>query len=153
MIMTKLSDQALVHRYISGDEAALECLVNRHKQRVFTAIIMFVKDRYLAEDLFQEVFIKVVNTLRSGHYNEEGKFLPWVLRIAHNLCIDHYRKTKRTPAVLNNDGFDIFNVLKFSDENAQDKIMRNETHDKVRKLLEHLPQEQKEVVILRHYHD
>src|ERR1051325_10622544 len=116
MITTKLSDQELVSRYIAGDEAALACLVNRHKEKVFTAIIMFVRDRYLAEDLFQETYIKVVKTLRSGHYNEEGKFLPWVLRIAHNLCVDHYRKTKRTPKVTTSDGFDIFNVLKFADE-------------------------------------
>lgn len=153
MLRTKLSDQALVTQYIAGDEAALECLIERHKERVFTAIIMFVRDRYLAEDLFQETFIKVVNTLRSGHYNEEGKFLPWVLRIAHNLCIDHYRRTKRTPAITNSEGFDIFNVLQFADENAQDKITRDETYDKVRHLLAYLPDEQREVVVLRHYHD
>lgn len=153
MIKTHLPDQELVNRYIAGDEAALECLVERHKERVFTAIVMFVRDRYLAEDIFQETFIKVVNTLRSGHYSEEGKFLPWVLRISHNLCIDHYRKTKRTPKVTTSDGFDIFNVLQFSDETTQDKITREETHDKVRKLLAFLPDEQREVVVLRHFHD
>ncbi len=153
MTKTNLPDQALVCQYIAGDEAALECLIQRHKEKVFTAIIMFVRDRYLAEDLFQETFIKVVNTLRSGHYNEEGKFLPWVMRIAHNLCIDHYRRTKRTPTITNSEGFDIFNVLKFADENAEDCITRDETYTKVNKLLEFLPQEQREVVVLRHYHD
>jgi len=153
MIRTQLPDHALVSQYISGDEAALECLVERHKEKVFTAIIMFVRDRYLAEDLYQETYIKVVNTLRSGHYNEEGKFLPWVLRIAHNLCIDYYRKTKRTPKVTTSDGFDIFNVLQFADENVQDKVTREETYCKVRNLLALLPEEQREVVILRHFHD
>jgi len=153
MLRTNLPDQALVNQYIAGDEAALQCLVERHKERIFTAIVMFVRDRYLAEDLFQETFIKVVNTLRSGHYNEEGKFLPWVLRIAHNLCIDHYRRTKRTPTITNSDGFDIFNVLKFSDETAQDRIARDETYNRVRNLLAYLPEEQREVVVLRHYHD
>lgn len=153
MLKTHLSDQALVSQYITGNEAALECLLERHKEKVFTAIIMFVRDRYLAEDLFQETFIKVVNTLRSGHYNEEGKFLPWVLRIAHNLCIDYYRKTRRTPKVTTSDGFDIFNVLQFTDENVQDKVTREETYSKVRKMLAYLPDEQREVVVLRHFHD
>src|SRR5688572_13106766 len=153
MIKTNLPDQALVNQYIAGNEAALECLIERHKERIFTAIVMFVRDRYLAEDIFQEAFIKVVNTLRSGHYNEEGKFLPWVLRIAHNLCIDHYRKTKRNPKVTTSEGFDIFNVLQFADENTEDKITRDETYDKVRSLLTYLPDEQKEVVVLRHFHD
>ncbi|GIV32853.1 MAG: RNA polymerase subunit sigma-24 [Chitinophagales bacterium] len=153
MIKTNLPDQALVASYIAGDEAALECLIQRHKEKVFTAIIMFVRDRYLAEDLFQETFIKVVNTLRSGHYNEEGKFLPWVMRIAHNLCIDHYRRTKRAPSITNSEGFDIFNILRFADENAEDYITREETYTKVNRLLEFLPPEQREVVVLRHYHN
>lgn len=153
MIRTNLPDQALVNQYLAGDEAALACLIERHQEKVFTAIIMFVRDRYLAEDIFQETYIKVVNTLRSGHYNEEGKFLPWVLRIAHNLCIDHYRKTKRAPKVMTSDGFDIFNVLQFADENVQDKVTREETYNKVRQLLALLPAEQREVVVLRHFHD
>ena len=113
--------------------------------------MMFVKDTNLAEDIFQDTFIKVLHTLRSGTYKEEGKFAPWVMRISYNLCIDHFRRLKRNPTVTNSDGFDIFEVLKFADENAEDRITRKETHHKVRKLVDSLPEEQKEVVILRHY--
>ncbi|TVR78016.1 MAG: sigma-70 family RNA polymerase sigma factor [Chitinophagaceae bacterium] len=151
MLKQKLSDKELVKLYLKGDEYALECLINRHRDKVYTSIYMFVKDTYLAEDIFQETFIKVVDTLRSGKYHEEGKFLPWVLRIAHNLCIDFFRKTKRSPSVTNPEGFDIFNILVFAEENAEQKIIKNQTHRKVRQLLEELPQEQKEIVILRHY--
>jgi RNA polymerase sigma-70 factor (ECF subfamily) len=148
---TQLSDHELVSQFLKGDETSLAELIDRHKSKVFTSIIMFVKDKYLAEDLFQDTFIKVVDTLRSGKYKEEGKFLPWVMRIAHNLCIDHYRKVKRIPAVVNNEGFDVFEILKFSEKNAQDEMIQDETREKVRALVEKLPPEQKEVVVLRHY--
>lgn len=153
MIKTKISDKELINQYLAGNEQALECLIERHKEKVFTSIIMFVRDQYLAEDIYQETYIKAINTLRSGSYKEEGKFLPWVMRIAYNLCVDNHRKTKRTPRVTNNDGFDIFNVLSFADENVEDKITREETHDKIRRLVNELPEEQKQVVILRHYDD
>lgn len=153
MIRTEISDKQLINQYLAGDEQALECLINRHRDKVFTSIIMFVKDQYLAEDIFQDTYIKVINTLRSGNYKEEGKFLPWVLRIAYNLCVDNHRKSKRKPTITNNDGFDIFNVLNFSDETAEDKITKEETRDKVRRLITHLPDEQKQVVILRHYNN
>ena len=146
-----ISDQELVAQYLDGNEAVLELLINRHKSKIFTSILLFVKDRYLAEDIFQDTFIKVIDTLRSGRYKEEGKFLPWVLRIAHNLCIDYYRKVKRVPTLINNEDFDIFDILMFSSENAQDKMVKEETHINVRQLVEQLPVEQKEVVILRHY--
>ena len=145
------NDQELVRQYIDGREKALEMLINRHKDKVYTTIYMFVKDRYLAEDLFQNTFIKVVDTLKTGRYKEEGKFLPWVSRIAHNLCIDYYRKTKRTPKVTTCDGYDIFEILRFSTPTAQDDIIKNETNKKVRVLIDELPPEQKEVVVLRHY--
>jgi RNA polymerase sigma-70 factor (ECF subfamily) len=106
-----ISDQALVKQYIAGDEPSLEKLIVRHRNRVFGAIYNFTKDVYLAEDLFQEVFIKVVNKLREGKYNEEGKFLPWVLRMAHNLCIDNYRKTKRQVSIVTSEEFDLFEIL------------------------------------------
>jgi len=153
MKIKTLDDQSLVKAYIQGKESALEELIARHKDRVFTAIYLFVKDTYLAEDIFQDTFIKVVNTLRKGKYNEEGKFLPWVLRIANNLCIDYYRKTKRRPSITTSDGYDIFEVLRFSSPTAEDNIVKKEKAVYVKKLIDNLPQEQKEVVILRHYAD
>ncbi len=145
------SDQQLVAQYLEGNEAVLTKLVERHKSKIYTAILMFVKDRYLAEDIFQDTFIKVIDTLRSGKYKEEGKFLPWVMRIAHNLCIDYYRKVKRVPTITNSEDFDIFEVLNFTDDNAEKSMIVKETKQKVRSLVEQLPEEQKEVVILRHY--
>ena len=146
-----ITDRELLQHYRGGDTRAIELLINRHKNKIFTSILMMVKDRYLAEDIFQDTFIKVIDTLKSGKYKEEGKFLPWVARIAHNLCIDHFRKVKRTPTVTNNDGFDIFDVLTFDERNAEDKIIHKQTNEKVRNLINQLPDEQKEVVILRHY--
>ncbi len=149
----ELDDKVLVKYYLDGSERALGTLIDRHKTRVFTSIYLFVKDRYLAEDLFQDTFIKVVDRLKRGKYKEEGKFLPWVLRIANNLCIDYYRKTKRKPTIINPEGFDIFEVLNFSNENAEKAIIKNETAEYVKGLLDELPTEQREVVILRHYAD
>ena len=146
-----LSDKQLLGQYMSGNEAALETLISRHKEKVYTSILFFVKDHALAEDIFQDTFIKVIDTLRSGKYKEEGKFLPWVMRITYNLCIDHFRRQKRTPTITNSDGYDIFNVLKFSDGSAEDDMIRDQTRNKVRKLIDQLPAEQREVVILRHY--
>lgn len=147
----EISDKVLVSRYMKGDESALTVLILRHKQKVFTSIMMFTKNQSLAEDIFQDTFIKVIETLKRGKYYEDGKFLPWVMRISYNLCIDHYRKSKRTPTITNTEGFDIFNVLKFSEENAEDIMIKNQTNAKVRKLIDLLPPEQKETVILRHY--
>ena len=148
-----ISDQDLVHQYINGHEQSLEELVRRHKSKIYTSIYLLVKDSYLAEDIFQDVFIKVIKTLKAGRYNEEGKFLPWVIRIAHNLVIDHFRKEKRTPVVTTTEGFDIFEVLKFYDESAEDRLIRDQTHRDLRELIHHLPTEQKEVLIMRHYGD
>ncbi len=145
------SDQDLVHQYIQGHESSLEELIRRHKTKIYTSIYLLVKDSYLAEDIFQDTFIKVINTLKAGKYNEEGKFLPWVIRIAHNLVIDHFRKEKRTPVVTTVEGFDIFEVLKFYDESTEDKIIREQTHRDLRELIHLLPSEQKEVLIMRHY--
>ncbi len=151
MKMQSIGDRELVKMYMAGNDNALSELINRHKDKVFTSIFLFVKDQILAEDIFQDTFIKVVETLRRGKYSEEGKFLPWVLRISYNLCIDHYRKVKRTPTITNSDGYDIFKVLKFAEDNAEERIIRNQTRTKVRQLIAELPPEQKEVVILRHY--
>lgn len=146
-----LSDKQLLSQYMTGNESALEALISRHKEKVYTSILFFVKDHSLAEDIFQDTFIKVIDTLRSGKYKEEGKFLPWVMRICYNLCIDHFRRQKRTPTITNSEGYDIFNVLKFSDGSAEDDLIRDQTRSTVRELIDHLPPEQREVVILRHY--
>lgn len=148
-----ISDKDLVHLYVSGDESALSVLLNRHKSKIYTSIYLLVKDRYLAEDIFQDTFIKVINTLKSGKYNEEGKFLPWVIRIAHNLVIDHFRKEKRTPTITTSEGFDIFDTIGVSEESTEDKILRDQSHADLRLLIQKLPEEQKEVLIMRHYAD
>jgi len=146
-----ISDTALVKQYMAGENNALSELISRHRDKVYTSIYMFVKEDALAEDIFQDTFIKVIDTLRKGKYYEDGKFLPWVMRIAYNLCIDHYRKVKRTPNFANSEDFDIFNVLKYNEDNAEEKMIKNQTYAKVRALIDELPAEQKEVVILRHY--
>jgi len=146
-----ISDQALVKQYTAGDESSLEKLIVRHRDRVYGAIYNFTKDVYLTEDLFQEVFIKVVNKLREGKYNEEGKFLPWVLRMAHNLCIDNYRKTKRQVSIVTSEEFDLFEILPVDSTNGEEMIINQQLKDKVRHLLNELPEEQREVVLLRHY--
>lgn len=151
MSLKGINDTALVKRYMSGENPALSELVRRHRDKVYTSIYMFVKEDALAEDIFQDTFIKVIETLRRGKYYEDGKFLPWVMRIAYNLCIDHYRKIKRTPTIANSDEFDIFNVLKYKADNAEQRMIKNQTHAKIRSLIDQLPPEQKEVVILRHY--
>lgn len=153
MPLYTLSDQDLIHSYLQGHETGLQELIKRHKSKVYTSIYLLVKDQYLAEDIFQDTFIKVINTLRAGKYNEEGKFLPWVIRIAHNLVIDYFRKEKRTPLIATQEGFDIFSVIHILDENAEDRMIREQTHTDIRKLIEKLPEEQKEVLIMRHYGD
>ena len=147
------SDQDLVHEYIQGNEPSLEELIRRHKTKIYTSIYLLVKDSYLAEDIFQDTFIKVINTLKAGKYNEEGKFLPWVTRIGHNLVIDHFRREKRAPMVSNGDDFDIFEVLGNYDESAEDRLVREQTHKDLKTLIQLLPSEQKEVLIMRHFGD
>lgn len=151
MKLQLIGDRELVKMYMAGRDTALCELITRHREKVFTSIFLFVKDQLLAEDIFQDTFIKVIETLRRGKYYEDGKFLPWVLRIAYNLCIDHYRKVKRTPTITNSEGYDIFKVLKFVEDNAEQRMVRHETCNKVRNLIAQLPSEQKEVVVLRHY--
>ncbi|HXI00369.1 MAG TPA: sigma-70 family RNA polymerase sigma factor [Sphingobacteriaceae bacterium] len=151
MKLQSQSDQDLIHSYIGGHESSLEELIRRHKSKIYTSIYLLVKDQYLAEDIFQDTFIKVISTLKAGKYNEEGKFLPWVMRIAHNLVIDFFRKEKRTPVITNVDGFDIFDVIKIYDENMEDRIVRDQTHKDLKAMIQLLPSEQKEVLIMRHY--
>ena len=150
---TLLSDQQIVRMYIDGDSNALSTLVNRYKDKIFTSIYLLVKDKYLAEDIFQDVFIRVIDTLKGGRYTDEGKFLPWAMRIAHNLCVDHFRKVKRNPTIKTSDDRDIFEVLNFSEAGVDTRIMAEQTSDRVRKLIDLLPEDQREVIILRHYAD
>jgi len=151
MIDHGLSDSKLVSLYQDGNEEAFEMLLHRHKSKIYTAIYLIVKDRYTAEDLLQETFIKAINTIRSGRYNEEGKFLPWISRIAHNLAIDHFRKDKRYPEVVLEDGSKLFNSMDFSEESIESVQMMRETRSKLRDYIKELPQEQKQVLIMRHY--
>jgi RNA polymerase sigma factor (sigma-70 family) len=153
MEIMSLNDQQLIANYLNGDERAFEVLLNRHQQKIYTSIYLFVKDQSLAEDILQEVFIKVIDTLRKGKYNHEGKFLQWAMRIAYNMCVDYFRRNKRRPLVSGTDSFDIFDVLQSPDLNIEQHIIRSQTHDKIRQLVDMLPPEQREVVILRHYAD
>jgi len=148
-----ISDQDLIGRYVAGDESALEVIIRRHKNRVFAYILMVVKDKELAEDLFQDTFIKVINTFRSGQYKEEGKFIQWVMRIAHNLIIDYFRKSKRIPIIENNDDYDIFDKVRIPVESVEDQLIMEQIHQDVKKLIDYLPTEQKEVLVMRHYGD
>jgi len=147
------TDQELIDHYLEGNHSSLEKLIQRHKKRVYSYILMVVRDHHLAEDIFQDTFIKVINTLRSGNYKEEGKFIQWVMRIAHNLIIDHFRKNRRIPTIENDTNFDIFETLKVFDSNVEDRMVVDQIHQDVRALIEFLPPEQREVVMLRHYSD
>ncbi len=146
-------DSKLVSDYIHGNEYALEILIKRHQQRLFSFIYSKVKDRDITEDIFQDTFIKVIRTLKKGNYNEEGKFLPWVVRISHNLVIDHFRKSNRMPKFRNTDEFDIFSVLGDDVLNAEKKIIKEQIHADVRELINELPEEQKQVLVMRMYND
>lgn len=151
MNKTGLNDSELLSLYIKGNEEAFEELLNRHKDRVFTTIYLIVKDRYTAEDLMQEVFIKAIKTIKSGRYNEEGKFLPWILRIAHNLSIDHFRRAKRYPTIIMEDGSSVFNSLEFSESTIEDEHIKQDTYKLLKAYIKDLPETQREVLVMRHY--
>jgi RNA polymerase sigma factor (sigma-70 family) len=151
--LSTLTDQELVRSYMNGDSNAMNVLVERYKDKIFTSIYLLVKDKYLAEDIFQDVFIRIIDTLKGGRYTDEGKFLPWAMRIAHNMCVDHFRKVKRSPSIKTSDDHDIFEVLNFSEAGADQKIMANQSHDKIRRMVDLLPEDQREVIILRNYAD
>ena len=152
-MISQVSDHELINAYIAGQQSSLEKLIHRHKSRVFAYILMVVKDKELAEDLFQDTFIKVINTIRSGQYKEEGKFIQWVMRISHNLIIDHYRKSKRLPIVENSEENDVFDNLRIVDDSIEDRMIMDQIYEDVRKLIDYLPEEQREVLMLRHYSD
>ena len=151
MKKTSLSDSQLISQYTNGNEEAFSALLNRHKDRVYTTIYLIVKDQYLAEDLMQEVFIKAIKTIKSGKYNEEGKFLPWILRIAHNIAIDHFRKNKRYPMIVMEDGSNVFNTLEFSEGSVEEEQIKQDTYALMKAYIKELPESQREVLIMRHY--
>ena len=153
MLLSDLTDNNLISKYIKGDNLALETLILRHKAKVFTSILILVKDKEQAEDIFQETFIKVIKTLKKGTYHVEGKFLPWVIRIGHNLVIDHFRKNKRMPMVRDTDEYRITETLKLHEENIEDHLVNSRIREQVRQMVDLLPIEQREVVIMRHFGD
>lgn len=157
MKLVNLSDKELVNIYIKGDERALQELVNRHKSRIYSYILATIKNKALAEDFFQDTFIKVIKTLKGGKYNEEGKFLPWVMRISHNLMIDYFRKEKRFRKVSgksrDNEEYDVFSTIGYDELNMEERLIKAQLKTDVKELIERLPEEQKEVVKLRHYYD
>ena len=152
MKLQQLSDQELVKRFIKGDQLGIEVLINRHKKKVFTYIVLIVKNQQLAEDIFQDTFIKVIRSLKEGKYKDNGKFVSWVIRIAHNLTIDHFRKEKQISTFSNEDyEADVFNSKKLSDATIEDILVEKQIVEEVKLLIEELPDDQKQVILLRHY--
>ncbi|QZE12811.1 sigma-70 family RNA polymerase sigma factor [Halosquirtibacter laminarini] len=148
-----ISDQCLVKKYLEGDNYALDVLITRHKNRIFTYIVMVVKSQSLAEDILQDTFIKVIHSLKNGKYKDNGKFISWVIRIAHNLIIDHFRKEKHLNVVSNdNCEVDLFNNTQFSDTNIETQIINDRVIHEVGEIMNLLPEDQKEIIRLRHYY-
>lgn len=153
MTESQCSDQMLINAFVDGNKKCIEALIKRYKNQVYSYILLNVKDRQVADDIFQDTFIKVVVSLRSRSYNDEGKFLPWVIRIAHNLVIDHFRRKKLNVTSKDEEEYDVLNSSKLSEDTIEDKIIDEQIYSDVRKLVEYLPEEQKEVILLRHYGD
>ncbi len=149
----KLTDNELIARYQAGDESALKTLVTRYEKRLFSYILISVKNKELAEDIFQDTFIKVINTIRSGNYHEEGKFFQWIMRIANNLKIDYYRRMQRMPVFENGSEFDIFDVLSTQEDSVEQKIIKEQIYSDLRRIIDYLPTEQKEVLVMRIYQE
>ncbi len=147
-----LSEKVLIRSYLNGDQSSLQTLIERHQNRLYSYIFLLVKDKQLADDVFQDTYVKVINTLKRGNYKEEGKFIQWVMRIAHNLVIDHFRKSKKIPFVdSNNSDYNIFDTIRFTDPSIEEQLVLNQIHADVKKLMQFLPDEQKEVIYLRCY--
>jgi len=153
MDLLQPSDSALISLYLAGQESAFATLLERHRSRVFTTILLIVRDEDVAEDLLQDTFIKAIHTMKGGRYNEEGKFAPWICRIAHNLAIDSFRRGKRTPHISLSDNDRLSNTLTLADDGPDDILAREETHTRLRALIQELPAAQKEVLLMRHYGD
>lgn len=148
-----LPDALLVTAYVDGDENALATLIERHQSKIYGFIYSKISDRDISNDIFQDTFIKVIKTLKSRAYNEEGKFLPWVMRIAHNLIIDHFRKTKKMPMYRETEEFSIFSIMSDDSLSIENKIIHDQVEMDLKKLIEELPADQKEVLIMRMYQD
>ena len=153
MLLSDFSDQDLVKKYINGDNTSFEILLNRHKNRVFAFIMSKIKNKDLSEDIFQDTYVKVVNSLQKGKYNEEGKFLPWVMRIAHNLIIDHFRKQKKMQMIRSSNDFDIFDVIKDNKINADEKMIKDQIFGDLNLLIDKLPSDQRKVLKMRYYEE
>tara|TARA_B100000427_G_scaffold312320_1_gene303666 strand:+ start:1856 stop:2437 length:582 start_codon:yes stop_codon:yes gene_type:complete len=153
MLKTELSDSCLISLYNKGNDEAMSVLIDRHKSRIFTTIYLIVKDKFIAEDILQDVFIKTINIFKNKKYNEQGKFLPWILRIAHNQAIDHFRKERRNPKITLADGSDVFNCLKFSEDFTESENLSVGTKNHLKKIIQSLPDKQREVLVMRHYMD
>ena len=152
MRITQKTDAELIHAYIGGNDRALETLIARYKDKIYTSIYLIVKDKYVAEDIFQDAFLKIIKTIREGRYAEQGKFLPWATRVAHNLCMDHFRrKSTQLPVVLT-DGSDI-SYLFTTEETPASKLEKRQVHDSIRSLISELPEDQREVIVLRTFAD
>src|SRR4030042_2655018 len=147
-----ISDYELIQRFIKGEQSCFEQLIHRHKNKVFAYISLYIRDQALAEDLFQDTFMKVIQSVRAGKYQDNGKFISWVMRIAHNLIIDHFRRIKQMNTISNDDyESDLFNSKKLAESTIEDDMIRRQIQKDVRKMISHLPDDQREVVILRHY--
>lgn len=152
MGLAAISENELVQSFINGNHSSLQTLIERHQNRLYSYIFLLVKDKQLADDVFQDTYVKVINTLKRGSYNDEGKFIQWVMRIAHNLVIDHFRKSKKVPTVENSyNEFDVFDTIRLTDPSIEEQLIKTQIHNDVRKLLDYLPEEQKEVLYLRCY--
>ena len=147
-----ISDYELIMRFIKGEQSCFEQLIHRHKNKVFAYISLYIRDQALAEDIFQDTFLKVIQSVKAGKYSDNGKFISWVMRIAHNLIIDHFRRIKQMNTISNDDyDSDLFNSKKFAMDNVEDDMIKRQIQKDVRRMISHLPDDQREVVILRHY--
>ncbi len=146
------SDYELIDRFIKGEQLCFEQLIHRHKNKVFAYISLYIRDQALAEDIFQDTFLKVIQSVKAGKYYDNGKFISWVMRIAHNLIIDHFRRIKQLNTISNdNYDSDLFNSKRFAEDNIEDSLIKRQILKDIRKLIGQLPDDQREVVILRHY--
>ena len=153
MLVSVLSDKDLIKNYLAGDNSSFEILLNRHKSRVYAFIMSKIKNRDISEDIFQDTFIKVINSLKKGNYNEEGKFLPWIMRISHNLVIDHFRKESKIKSIRPNDQFNIFDIIKDDSLSQDEQMIRKRIHSDLNLLIDDLPIEQMHVLKMRYFED
>ncbi len=153
MANVQIPDALLVKSYVAGDENALATLIKRHQSKIYGFIYSKISDRDVSDDIFQDTFIKVIKTLKSNAYNEEGKFLPWVMRIAHNLIVDHFRRNKKMPMFRETEEFSIFSIMSDNVPNIESQIITSQVQDDIRKLIDELPADQKEVLVMRMYQD